>query len=279
MKDVAAKAVSFTAVLSCPAEALQRASEAGCGVLSVVRSWVRFEGWALKEAGLVSGGWHFRYFVVSGDRLEYFEEKRVKIDSRAELAAAISAGPSSDSDMACVITAGGAMATARGSAYGSGTLLEGDGIIGLNGEPIVRRRAAEALVDPIDGGGGASLSNVTLLRPKGKISLRGASVASAGARKHGGFALSIAIPDAASKRSRYNLVVADEVLCAGWVASIKEAIAASAMEAIKSGLSQALHLQALQSREESGAGEAAGANGSSSASGSVLPMAPALELT
>ena len=39
---------------------------------------------------------------------------------------------------------------------------------------------------------------------------------------------------------------AEERLCAGWIASVKEGIAASAMDDIKSGISQALQMQALE---------------------------------
>ena len=114
-------------------------------------------------------------------------------------------------------------------------------IIGLNGEAVLN-----GSIDAVDAGSPGAVT-FHLLRPKGRIALQGASVALAGPRKHsGGHLLSVNVSDSTARRSRYNLVCSDERICAGWVASIKEAIAASAMEEINTALSQALQLQALQ---------------------------------
>ena len=67
--------------LSAAALECMHAASSGCGVLSNGRPWVQFEGFALKEGGL-AGGLHPRYLVVSGDRLEYFEEKKVRLELR-----------------------------------------------------------------------------------------------------------------------------------------------------------------------------------------------------
>jgi len=225
--------------LSGPALAVQRATESGCGVLSVGRSWVQFEGWVLKEAGL-AGGWHLRYFVVSGDRLEYFKEEKVKLQElpTGEPPAAALAAVGIELDHTNVVSA-------VTSPQKGGGLTEGDVIIGVNGEAVLGRRVTDALA--VKHGSAASSGTVTLtvLRPKGRIALLGATVAAAGHRKQGGHVLTISVNDSSSRRSRYNLVCAEERLCAGWVASIKEAVAAAQMEEIKTALSQALQLQAL----------------------------------
>ena len=68
--------------LSGPAEALHRATESGSGMLATGRPWVRQEGWLLKESSGLGGGWQLRYFVVAGDRLEYFKEEVTKLSLR-----------------------------------------------------------------------------------------------------------------------------------------------------------------------------------------------------
>ena len=66
--------------LAGPAAAVQRACDAGVGLLAVGRPWVQYEGWVLKESGALTGGYHTRFFVVSGDRLEYFSETKCKLE-------------------------------------------------------------------------------------------------------------------------------------------------------------------------------------------------------
>ena len=220
--------------LSAVAEAVHRATESGCGVLSVGRPWVLYEGWVLKEAGL-TGGWHLRYFVVSGERLEYFKEERVRHDpAPGEPALSVLTATGCSLDRTNVVTAPATLHKGVG-------LQEGDVVVGINNEPVIGRLVCDVL---------ASMPTTsvvfTVLRPKDRISLLGASVAASGPRKQGGHLLTVSTNDSSSRRSRYSLVCAEERLCAGWIAAIKEGIAASAMEEIKSGLSQAMAMQALQ---------------------------------
>ena len=51
-------------------------------MLATGRPWVRQEGWLLKESSGLGGGWQLRYFVVAGDRLEYFKEEVTKLSLR-----------------------------------------------------------------------------------------------------------------------------------------------------------------------------------------------------
>lgn len=242
--------------LSPPSLAVQRATEGGrempdssaavgCGVLAAGRMWVQFEGWLLKE-GHFAGGWHPRFFCVSGDRLEYFEEKRLRLELRAGDApdALLSATGLAFDQTNVVCAAPGAV----GQSKDRSQLHEGDVVIGINNEPVVNLSAHDVLCGSVPKAGAIAF---TILRPKGRIALHGASVAPAGPRKHGGgHMLTVSISDSSSRRSRYNLVCSDERLCLGWVASIKEAIAASAMEDIKTALSEALQLQALQQQQQ-----------------------------
>ena len=222
-----------TKELSAPAAAVQRTTEAGHGCLSVGRPWVQFEGWMLKESGALTGGWHLRYFVVSGDRLEYFKEEKLKIDVKpGDRGALASLGFELDQTNVVCVAGAASVANPKGS-----TLHEGDVIIGVNGEPCVGTPARGA----VEAAAANSPITLTVLRPKGQIALHGAAVVPAGPRKGGGHILTVSVP-----KSKSNLVCADERLCAGWIASIKEAIAASAMEEIKAALSQALSLRALQ---------------------------------
>jgi len=224
--------------LSPPAAAAQRATEAGHGVLAVGRPWVQFEGWVLKESGALTGGWHLRYFVVSGDRLEYFREEKVKLEPKpGESASTFLASLSLDqTNVVCIANSNASPPPKERQ------LQEGDVIIGINGEPCVGRPAGETLAEALSSGP----ATCVVLRPKGRIALHGATAVSGGPRKGGGHMLTVSVNDSSSRRSKYNLVCADERLCAGWIASIKEAIAASAMEEIKTALSQALSLRALQ---------------------------------
>ena len=64
--------------LSPVGEVLRRATEAGSGVLSIGRPWVRHEGWLLKEGGLTSS-YSARFFVVVGGKLEYYKEETSKV--------------------------------------------------------------------------------------------------------------------------------------------------------------------------------------------------------
>jgi hypothetical protein len=231
-----ASTLSAFSDLSGPAEAVLRATESGCGVLSLGRPWVQHEGWVLKEAGL-AGGWHLRFFVVSGDRLEYFKEERVKLELAGATVSDALAAVGVALDHTNVVSAAPSGKT--------GGLQEGDIVIGVGGEEVLSQPLASVLAQSLAGSSSAPVG-LTVLRPRGRVSLLGASVNVGGPRKQGGHVLTINVSDTVSRRSRYNLVVAEERLCAGWVASIKEAIAAAAMEEIKTGLSQALQLQALQ---------------------------------
>ena len=172
----------------------------------------------------MAGGWHPRFFVVSGDRLEYFKEEKVRIDPKpGETASSLLSGFELDHTN---------VLSALNQPPPKHLLNEGDVIIGVNGESVVNRRVDQALAAAPPGA-----VNFTLLRPKGRVALHGASVAPGGPRKHGGgHVLTVNVSDSSSRRSRYNLVCADEKICAGWIASIKEAIAASGMEEIKTGV-------------------------------------------
>lgn len=215
--------------LSAPAAAVQRATEAGTGVLAVGRPWVQFEGWVLKESGALTGGWHLRYFVVSGDRLEYFKEEKLKLEVKpGESASTLLAALSLELDqtnVVCIANSGAIPPKER-------QLHEGDVIIGVNGEPCVGRAAGDSLSEALSAGP----VTCAVLRPKGRIALHGAAVVPGGPRKGGGHIFTLSVSESSSRRSKYNLVCADERLCAGWIASIKEAIAASAMEEIKTAV-------------------------------------------
>lgn len=235
---------SFTPLtysLSAPGEALHRASEFGCGVLSVGRAWVRYEGWLMKEAGL-AGGWHMRYFFVNGSRLEYFKEETAKVN----LGSADALGCTVDhSNVVTAFDKGGGSSNQKDKVERA--LQEGDVVIGLNGEAVVHDKLHDAVSRARAAAGASSTLTLTFLRPKGKIALAGASVSIGGGRKQGGYTLHVSNQDAGSRRSRHTLVCVDERSCFGWVAAIREAIAAAAMENIKTTISQALQLQALQS--------------------------------
>jgi hypothetical protein len=100
------------------------------------------------------------------------------------------------------------------------------------GEPVVHETLHEAI-----GKVAGQTITLTFLRPKGKIMLAGASVTVGGGRKQGGYTLQLSTNDSGSRRSRHTLICADERSCYGWVSSIKEAIAAAAMETIKTTVS------------------------------------------
>lgn len=217
-------------LLSAPAAAVQRATEAsGVGLLAVGRPWVQYEGWLLKESGALTGGYHLRFFVVSGDRIEYFSEQKSKLEVRSnETAATVLTTLGLEVDRTNVVCfMPGATPSPK-----ERQVLEGDVIIGVNGMPCVGEPAKHALGLAPAGGP----ITVTLLRPKGRIALHGASVVPAGPRKGGGHMLTLSVSDSSSRRSKYQLVCPDERSCAGWIASIKEAIAACAMEEIKSAV-------------------------------------------
>ena len=211
------------------------AQSSGLGLLAVGRSWVQFEGWVLKEGGM-AGGWHPRFFVVSGDRLEYFKEEKLRIEVKpGETASTLLSSNGFELDHTNVLSA-------INQPPPKHMLNEGDVIIGINGESVVNRRVDQALAAAPPGA-----VSFTVLRPKGRVALHGASVAPAGPRKAGGHVLTVNVSDSSSRRSRYNLVCADEKLCAGWIASIKEAIAASGMEEIKTAVgAEAAELRAHQ---------------------------------
>jgi hypothetical protein len=250
--------------MSAPALAVHAASSSGCGMLSNGRPWVQFEGFALKEGGSIAGGLHPRYLVVSGDRLEYFEEKRMRLELRiGETPAQLLSSLGLELDHTNVLLSPSLSLAPHKAA--AAELQPGDVLIGINGEPVVNRSIAEmrrAVPGPI---------TFSVLRPKGRIALGyGASVVQ-GARKHGG-GQTLVVNDTSSRRSKYTFVVTDE-LCGGWVASIKEAIAAAAMDQIKSALSQALQLQALHQYAGRTAGIDGGGGSSSNSTGHVVHSA------
>ena len=260
-----------------PAESVYKATEGGCGLLSIDRPWVRHEGWLLKEAGLASS-WHPRYFAVSGDMLEYFKEEAIRVSAPRP-----DEGLGIELDHSLVVTT-----IVRGGASQK-ALAVGDILIGLNGTPLSTRASfMPALAAVLSNPAGPGLATLTLniLRPRTKIPLQvpsprtrrptaaarphaipmrgarnagfkpspvlpsqGASVAIGGPRKLGGctFVLepgtSTAPPESGGVRRRYNLVCDSERAAHGWVASIKEAIAAAAMGRINHAISQALQLQ------------------------------------
>ena len=219
--------------LSGPAEALHRATESGSGMLATGRPWVRQEGWLLKESSGLGGGWQLRYFVVAGDRLEYFTEEVTKLSLRPgeRLGVDVDKG-----NLVSRAAPGGAAASQR-------ALAENDVVIGLNGESLVRTPFSAAL-DAQRRAGAANLA-FTILRPKGKIMLHGGAVGAGGARKQGGHTFTVTVSEGTARRTRYVLVCGGERACAGWVASIKEAIAAAAMTPINAAISQALEMQAV----------------------------------
>lgn len=230
----------LTADLSPAATAVANATESGRGVLAVGRPWVQFEGWVLKESGALTGGWHVRYFVVTGDRLEYFKEEKIKLELKpGESAIMLLDALGLELDSTNVLCA----ASTTNSAPKERSLCEGDVIVGVNDVPCVGKSAGEALAAVTVG----PLSCV-VLRPKGRIALQGASVAPAGPRKGGGHMLTLTVCESNS-RKKFTLVAVDERICCFLVGSIKEAIAAAAMEDIKSALSQALSLRAMQERQ------------------------------
>ena len=127
MEDSADHELTFVS-LSGPAEALHRATESGSGMLATGRPWVRQEGWLLKESSGLGGGWQLRYFVVAGDRLEYFKEEVTKLSLRPgeRLGVDVNKG-----NLVSRAAPGGAAASQR-------ALAENDVVIGLNGESLVR---------------------------------------------------------------------------------------------------------------------------------------------
>lgn len=208
--------------LSAPALAVLRATESGCGLLTVGRYWVLREGFVATEGD--GGGWHLRYFVVSGHQLEYFKEETVALDATELTAMSI------EFDQTNVITSiGGTVPPNTG-------LAAGDVVIGINGASTLSRRARDILASTP-----SNTLRFTILRPKGHVALQGASVAATGPRKHGG-GVTVTVSDVkvsettTARRSKYTLVVMDERACAGWIASIKEAIAAAATGEIKNGV-------------------------------------------
>lgn len=183
--------------------------------------------WVLKEGG-ITGGWNLRYFVATGDRLEYFKEEKVSVSRPGEKPGALLVSLGLSLDCTNVVCAAPGVAQPKDRPL----LHEGDVVIGINGEPVVNR-PAQAVLESVPAGSVA----FTLLRPRGRVALHGASVVSVGPRKHGGgHVLSVSVSDPNARRSRYTLVCADERVCAAWVGSIKEAIAASAMEEIKNAV-------------------------------------------
>ena len=138
------------------------------------------------------------------------------------------------------------------------TLLEGDVVIGLNGDTIVNQLLQPAVKLARDSG--ATTLTFTVLRPKGKVHLAGATVALGGTRKAGGHSFTLNTADGAARRSKYSLVAPSEREFLAWQTSIKEATAAAAMEAIKSTVAQALEEQMFaELKEQRDASKAASA--------------------
>ena len=154
MEDSADHELTFVS-LSGPAEALPRATERGSGMLATGRPWVRQEGWLLKESSGLGGGWQLRYFVVAGDRLEYFKEEVTKLSLRPgeRLGVDVDKG-----NLVSRAAPGGAAASQR-------ALAENDVVIGHNGESLVRTPFSAAL-DAQRRAGAANLA--FRLRPKGR---------------------------------------------------------------------------------------------------------------
>ena len=115
-----------------------------------------------------------RYFFVNGSRLEYFKEETTKVN----LGSADSLGCTVDHSN--VVTAlDKSAASSNQKEKGDRTLQEGDVIIGVNGEAVVHDKIHEA-VSRIRASGQGSTLSLTILRPKGKIGLAGASVSIGG---------------------------------------------------------------------------------------------------
>jgi len=227
--------------LSHTAEALHRASEDGHGVLSEGRQWIRREGWLLKEAGVV-GTWHPRYFAIAKeegrDTLQYYKEETVKLMCKPQQPLGL------ELDARNVVTI----------ASGQKSLLEGDLVIGLNGEPIIGQ-ALLPLVESVRAEAGSSTTTVslTVLRRKATVNLKGSSVTAGGSRKQGGHFFTVSpASDSAARRARYVLVCTDEQASVFWSIAIKEAIAAAAMTGIKDAISEALQLQLLAAASADG---------------------------
>jgi len=218
--------------LSPVGEVLRRATEAGSGVLSIGRPWVRHEGWLLKESGGPMSSYQPRYFVVAGGKLEYYKEESAKVSLKN--AEGQSLGVTlQHSNIVTKVEAGLALQQKA--------LQEGDVVLGMNGDPLVQQLLQPA-VERARRAGTPSLS-FTVLRPKGKIHLAGATVTLGGARKAGGHLLTVSAAAGAAHRARYQLVCATERDSFAWQTSTKEAIAAATMDTIKTTIAQALDEQ------------------------------------
>ena len=120
-------------------------------------------------------------------------------------------------------------------------LQEGDVVLGMNGDPLVLQLLQPA-VERARKAGAASLA-FTVLRPKGKVNLAGATVTLGGSRKAGGHLLTVNTAAGAANRARYQLVCSSERNSIAWQTSIKEAIAAATMDTVKTTIAQALDEQ------------------------------------
>ena len=225
--------------LSPVGEVLRRATEAGSGVLSIGRPWVRHEGWLLKEGGLTSS-FQARFFVVVGGKLEYYKEEAAKLNMKNV----------GDTPLGVVVGNSNVISKVEqvGLAQQQKSLLEGDVVISLNGETVVHQPLQPA-VEKARRAGAPSLT-FAVLRPKGKVNLAGANVVLGGARKAGGHLFTVNMADGAARRSRYSLAAANEREFLAWVTSIKEAIAAAQMEGIKTTIAQTLEEQNYKERVE-----------------------------
>ena len=114
----------------------------------------------------------------------------------------------------------------------------------------------------------------TLLRPKAKLALGGATVAPCGVRKHGGFSFTVAPFDAGSSNSKalkYSLVAPGEKACGVWLAALHEAAAAAAMGSIKQSIAEGVDI-ALSSAMSVGGGRGSEARFHVHASSPRLPL-------
>eukprot|EP00967_Tisochrysis_lutea_P118512 scaffold192564_cov35-Tisochrysis_lutea.AAC.1 len=142
-------------------------------------------------------------------------------------------------------------------------LCEGDVIVGVNLQPLLpvalscswphtthhvvpqsneqtspRWSIQEVLANA--GVDNAAASVLTIMRPKARVPLRGASISVGGPRKGGGHYLTVAPSEGAAKRARYVLVAGSEAEAKDWVAAMHEAAAAGAVAKVKLAIQDAL---------------------------------------
>ncbi len=253
--------------LSPPAAALHDAKP-----LTRNRPWIRHEGWLLKETRRAIHITHPRYFAVDQTTMHYFKEENIKLSCPPHAASAMQklGFELDDSGVVVRLQPGGLAAQQK-------ALVEGDVIIGFNGQPAAPAQIYAMYAAMHAEAGGAALTLIfTLLRPKAKLALGGATVAPCGVRKHGGFSFTVAPFDAGSSNSKalkYSLVAPGEKACGVWLAALHEAAAAAAMGSIKQSIAEGVDIALSSAMSGDGGGGMA-----SEARFHVLASSPRLPL-